>query len=50
MKHDYVRLYELGRIALAYPSVLGRCAISQTKDFRVVGGHLDIKDVLSPYC
>ena len=46
----YARLYELGRIALAYPSVLGRYAIAQTKDFRVVGGHLDIKDVLSPYC
>ena len=46
----YARLYELGRIALAYPSVLGRYAISQTKDFRVVGGHLAIKDVLSPYC
>ena len=36
----YARLYELGRIALAYPSVLGRYAIAQTKDFRVVGGHL----------
>ena len=46
----YARLYELGRIALAYPSVLGRYAIAQTRDFRVVGGHLDIKDVLSPYC
>ncbi len=46
----YVRLYELGRTALAYPSVLGRYAISQTKDFRIVGGHLAIKDVLSPYC
>ncbi len=46
----YARLYELGKIALAYPSVLGRYAISQTKDFRVVGGHLAIKDVLSPYC
>ena len=46
----YARLYELGRIALAYPSVLGRYAIAQTKDFRVVGGHLDIQDVLSPYC
>ena len=46
----YARLYELGRIALAYPSVLARYAIAQTKDFRVVGGHLDIKDVLSPYC
>ena len=46
----YARLYELGKVALAYPSVLGRYAISQTKDFRVVGGHLAIKDVLSPYC
>ena len=46
----YARLYELGKIALAYPSVLGRYAISQTNDFRVVGGHLAIKDVLSRYC
>ena len=27
----YARLYELGRIALAYPSVLGRYAIAQTR-------------------
>jgi len=46
----YARLYELGKVALAYPSALGRYAISQTKDFRVVGGHLAIRDVLSPYC
>lgn len=46
----YARLYELGKVALAYPSALGRYAISQTKDFRVVGGHLAIKDVLSAYC
>ena len=24
--------------------------MAQTKDFRIVGGHLAIRDVLSPYC
>ena len=46
----YARLYELGKIELAYPSALARYAVAQTKDFRMVGGHLAIRDVLSPYC
>jgi hypothetical protein len=46
----YVRLYELGKIDLAYPSALARYAVAQTKDARVVGGHLNIKDVLSVHC
>ena len=46
----YARLYELGKVDLAYPSVLARYAVAQTKDFRTVGGHLAIRDVLSPYC
>lgn len=46
----YARLYELGKIELAYPTALAKYAVAQTKDFRVVGGHLAIKDVLSPYC
>ena len=28
----------------------GRLRRQQTRDHRIVGGHLDIKDVLSPYC
>lgn len=45
----YARLYELGKVELAYPSVLARYAVSQTRGFRVVGGHLCINDVSSPY-
>ena len=46
----YVRLVELGKADLAYPSVLARFAVAQTRDFRKVGGHLNCKDVLSRYC
>jgi hypothetical protein len=46
----YARLHQLGKVHLAFPSVLARYAVAQTRDFRVVGGHLAIKDVLSPYC
>jgi len=46
----YARLHELGKVDLAYPSVLARFAVAQTKDFRTVGGHLAIRDVLSAYC
>ena len=46
----YVRLVELGKVDLAYPSPLARYAVAQTKGHRRVGGHLNIKDVLSPYC
>jgi hypothetical protein len=46
----YARLFALGKVDLAYPSVLARYAVAQTKDFRVVGGHLAIKDAMSPYC
>jgi hypothetical protein len=46
----YLRLYELGRVELAYPSALARYAVAQTKDGRVTGSHLNIRDVSSPYC
>ena len=46
----YTRLYQLGKASLAYPTVLARYAVAQVKDHRLVGGHLNIKDVSSPYC
>jgi hypothetical protein len=39
-----------GKVALAYPSVLAKFAVAQTRDFRKVGGHLNRRDVLSEYC
>jgi hypothetical protein len=44
------RLAELGKLDLAYPSVLASFACSQVKDGRKVGCPLNINDVLSPYC
>ena len=46
----YVRLVELGKADLAYPLVLARYGVAQTKDGRKVGGHLNCRDVLSAYC
>ena len=46
----YVRLYQKGRVALAYPTVVARFGIAQVRDNRRVGTKLNIKDVLSPYC
>jgi len=46
----FLRLVELGRQSLAYPSVLARYGIAQVLDGRRVGGRLRIGDVLSPYC
>ena len=44
------RLAELGKLDLAYPSVLANFAVSQVKDHRKIGCHLNVNDVLSPYC
>ena len=44
------RLAELGKLDLAYPSVLARYAVAQVKDGRKVGCKLNVRDVLSPYC
>jgi hypothetical protein len=44
------RLAELGKLDLAYPSVLARYGVAQVNDGRKVGGRLNCKDVLAPYC
>ena len=46
----YVRLYQQGRVALAYPTVLARYGVAQARDGRRVGAKLNIKDPLSRYC
>ena len=46
----FSRLAELGKLDLAYPSVLARYAVAQVRDGRKVGGRLNVRDVLSPYC
>jgi len=45
----YVRLVELGKVDLAYASVLARFGVAQVYDGRRVGNRLRIGDVLSPY-
>ncbi len=45
----FARLVELGKIDLAYASVLARFAVRQFHDGRRVGSRLRINDVLSPY-
>jgi len=44
------RLAELGKLDLAYPSPLARYGVAQVRDDRKVGGRLNCRDVLSPYC
>ena len=44
------RLAELGKLDLCYASVLGRFAVAQTKDGRMLGRPLNCKDVASEYC
>jgi hypothetical protein len=44
------RLAELGKLDLAYATVLARYGVAQVKDGRVTGGHLNCRDVLSHYC
>jgi len=46
----FVRLYQQGRVALAYPTVLARYGVAQVRDGRRVGAKLNIKDPLSRYC
>jgi len=45
----FVRLVQLGKVDVAYPSVLARYAVAQIQDGRRVGNRLNIRDVLSPY-
>ena len=44
------RLAELGKLDLAYPTVLARFAVAQVREGRKVGCKLSVRDVLSPYC
>jgi hypothetical protein len=46
----YVRLYQQGRVALAYPTVLAKYGVAQVRDGRRVGAKLNIRDPLSRYC
>lgn len=39
-----------GKLDLAYPTVLAQYGIKQTRDHRITGGHLSIRDVMSGYC
>ena len=44
------RLAELGKLDMAYATVLARYGVAQVKDGRTTGGHLNCKDISSPYC
>jgi len=46
----YVRLFQQGRVALAYPTVLARYGVAQVRDGRRVGAKMNIRDPLSLYC
>lgn len=46
----FVRLVQLGKTDLAYPTPLASYGVRQAKDGRKVGGSLNITDVLSKYC
>ena len=45
----FKRLYEKGRVDLAYPSVLALYGIRQVRDGRKVGSKLNVNDVMSSY-
>ena len=44
------RLAELGKLDMAYATVLARYGVAQVKDGRMTGGHLNCKDISSAYC
>jgi len=46
----YVRLFQRGRVALAYPTVLARYGIAQVQEGRRVGNRLNVQDISSNYC
>ena len=46
----YARLVELGKVSLAYPTVLARYAIVQVRVGRRIGNKLNVRDVMSEYC
>ena len=45
----FVRLVEIKKVDLAYPTVLARYGVAQVKDGRKVGGKLNVHDVSSLY-
>ena len=45
-----VRLARRGKLDQAFPTVLANFAEKQTRDHRIVGGHLGVKDILTKYC
>jgi hypothetical protein len=45
----YARLYELGKVELAYPGALARYAVAQTREGRIVGNRSNVRDVSSSY-
>lgn len=45
----FIRLVELDKSDLAYPTVLARYAVAQVRDGRRVGNRLNVRDVSSPY-
>jgi hypothetical protein len=45
----YVRLFELGKVDLAYPTVLARYGIAQYREGRRTGVKMNCKDVSSSY-
>jgi hypothetical protein len=46
----YVRMFELGKEALAYPTPLVNYALAKFRAGRRVGGRLNIRDVMSVRC
>src|SRR5208283_4431535 len=46
----YARLVEQGKTAVANAIALARYGVKQTRDHRKVGGHLNVRDILSRYC
>ncbi|MCH7687263.1 MAG: hypothetical protein IH899_11375 [Planctomycetes bacterium] len=45
----FVRLVELGKADLAFPTVLARYGVSQFHSGRRVGTRLNVRDVMSPF-
>ena len=45
----YMRLFQRGKVDLAYPSVLARFGVAQYHDGRRVGTKRNCRDVMSPY-
>ena len=45
----YVRLVELKKTGIAYPTVLARYGVAQVRDGRKVGASLNVRDVSSSY-